>query len=72
MTFALIAAKAALKAQTKAAQHMEACARCQRLFLSALKASAEEDPMFLREGAFGITVKIIRELRDCSEWPTGA
>ena len=63
-----------LKAQTKAAQHLENCERCKRLFVSLVEATAAEDgPAFLHslgeEAAFGLTAKIIRELRTCPEWP---
>jgi hypothetical protein len=62
-----------LKAQTKAAQHLENCVRCKRLFVSLLEATAEDEQALLHslgEGAaFGLTAKIIRELRTCPEWP---
>jgi len=72
MPLSLMAIKALLKGQTAAAQHMEICTRCQRLFVAALEVSDETDPMFFREGAFGITAKVIRDLRDCAGWPSGA
>lgn len=71
---ALIAefAALALKTQTKAAQHLETCARCRRLFVSALQVADDEAVLPLADGAFGLTAKIIRELRTCPEWPPGA
>ncbi len=62
-----------LRAQTKAAQHLENCARCKRLFVSFLEATAEDEQALLHDlgegAAFGLTAKIIRELRTCPEWP---
>jgi hypothetical protein len=78
MNRALIAEFAAvtLKAQTKAAQHLETCVRCRRLFVSALEEGAEDEMALLHSlgegGAFGLTAKIVRELRTCPEWPAGA
>lgn len=64
-----------LKAQTKAAQHLENCERCRRLFISAFEESAKDQMSLVHSlgegGAFGLTAKIIRELRTCPEWPEG-
>ena len=66
----------ALKEQTKAAQHLETCPRCRRLFISAFETSAEDEMSLLHSfgegGTFELTAKIIRELRTCPEWPAGA
>jgi hypothetical protein len=65
----------ALKAQTKAAQHLENCERRRRLFISAYNESAEDEMSLLHSlgagGVFGLTAKVIRELRTCPEWPAG-
>ena len=65
-----------LKAQSNAAQHLEACRRCKRLFVSFLEASAEDEPALIHSlgegGPFGLTAKIVRELRTCPDWPAGA
>jgi hypothetical protein len=70
-TFATVA----LKAQTKAAQHLETCERCRRLFIVAVEESAEDEASLLHSlgegGVFGLTAKVIRELRTCPEWPAG-
>jgi hypothetical protein len=80
MKSALVAtfATVALKAQTKAAQHLENCERRRRLFISAFSAfeeSAEDEMSLLHSlgegGVFGLTAKVIRELRTCPEWPAG-
>jgi hypothetical protein len=77
MKSALVAtfATVALKAQSKAAQHLESCERCRRLFISAYDESAEDEASLFHSlgegGVFGLTAKIIRELRTCPEWPAG-
>jgi hypothetical protein len=57
MKSALIAtfATVAVKAQTKAAQHLENCERCRRVFISAFEESAEDEMSLLHslgEGEF--------------------
>ena len=42
-----IFARVALKAQTRAAQHLENCERCRRLFISAFEESAEDEMSLL-------------------------
>lgn len=69
----------ALKTQAEVAEHIRTCARCERLFLVAYEASADQweqdHPAPSRHlwvhpsEVWLITRELLREFRECSNWP---
>ena len=63
-----------LNAQAQAAEHIRSCSRCQRLFLVAFEAAAEQldQAATIHSEVWLLTRELLREFRQCSDWPRGA
>lgn len=63
-----------LKIQAQAAEHIRGCSRCERLFLVAFEATAEQldQAPTLHSEVWLLTRELLREFRQCSDWPRGA
>jgi hypothetical protein len=63
---------AALNAQVEAAQHIRDCALCHRLFRAAYEAAYQQFSLPVSDRfPWGITYKLLPELRRCEDWPKG-
>ena len=61
-----------LNAQVKAAEHVRDCARCRRLFKTALEEVLNGATTSVSESMpWKITNDLLPELRICKDWPNG-